>query len=175
MSDPALPRGGKWVRVSVPIETMRGEDYLDGMGMKILDTAKDRAIAEENAQLKAKVADLNAYADKLAAGLPMLPKDIEFLRDSNAKLAQSLSNERGIAMRWRALHEKALRKQEDAEREVIRLQTILCKGAKGPIYNPAKYAQCGCGFYTLHEHEYCDSCGERLPANNASPSAGRLT
>lgn len=42
--------------------------------------------------LQARVKELEAYTDKLAAGLPegMLPKDIELLLDANAKLAQQL-------------------------------------------------------------------------------------
>ena len=32
--------------------------------------------------------ELSEYADKLAEGLPCLPKDIEVLRDANAALAQ---------------------------------------------------------------------------------------
>ena len=32
--------------------------------------------------------ELSEYADKLAEGLPCLPKDIEVLRDANATLAQ---------------------------------------------------------------------------------------
>ena len=40
-------------------------------------------------QLERELAESRAYADKLAAGLPvgMLPKDIELLRDSNTQLA----------------------------------------------------------------------------------------
>ena len=43
-------------------------------------------------QTKLKLAESEAYADKLAAGLPtgMLPKDVENLREANAILANNL-------------------------------------------------------------------------------------
>lgn len=41
---------------------------------------------------------MTAYADKLAAGFPegMLPKDVEVLREANAKLAEEASEYRGL-------------------------------------------------------------------------------
>lgn len=64
-------------------------------------------IAERN-QLRAELAELMAYADKLAAGLPCLPKDVEVMRQANGDLAIELA-----AMRERA--EKA-----EAERDFAR-------------------------------------------------------
>lgn len=47
----------------------------------------------EVAELKTQVAELMAYADKLAAGLPegMLPKDIELIKDANWKFAEEVA------------------------------------------------------------------------------------
>jgi len=45
-------------------------------------------------ELELKLAEAQAYADKLAAGLPdgMLPKDVENLREANLALANELEN-----------------------------------------------------------------------------------
>jgi hypothetical protein len=42
-------------------------------------------------QLEVKLAEAHAYADKLAQGLPCLPKDVEVLQQANANLAQQLA------------------------------------------------------------------------------------
>lgn len=49
-------------------------------------------------QLERELAEMTAYADKLAAGFPegMLPKDVEVLREANAKLAEEASEYRGL-------------------------------------------------------------------------------
>jgi hypothetical protein len=49
-------------------------------------------------QLERELAEMTAYADKLAAGFPegMLPKDIEVLREANAKLAEEVCEYRGL-------------------------------------------------------------------------------
>jgi hypothetical protein len=45
-------------------------------------------IKSENIMLHEELENLRQYVDKLAAGLPCLPKDVEVLRDANTKLAQ---------------------------------------------------------------------------------------
>jgi hypothetical protein len=49
-------------------------------------------------KLERELAEMTAYADKLAAGFPegMLPKDVEVLREANAKLAEEVSEYRGL-------------------------------------------------------------------------------
>jgi hypothetical protein len=49
-------------------------------------------------KLRQELSEMTAYADKLAAGFPegMLPKDIEVLREANAKLAEEASEYRGL-------------------------------------------------------------------------------
>ena len=60
--------------------------------MKLSERVRN-AIANEGPRtnnadaLAAEVRDLEEYADKLADGLPMLPKDIEVLREANLQLA----------------------------------------------------------------------------------------
>lgn len=50
-------------------------------------------LEKQNAKLEARIAELEAYADKLAAGLPegMLPKDVENLREANASMADRIA------------------------------------------------------------------------------------
>ena len=46
-------------------------------------------IMDLNAQdIQTKLDEMTAYADSLAQGLPCLPKDIEVLREANARLAR---------------------------------------------------------------------------------------
>ena len=46
-------------------------------------------IMDLNAQdIQTKLDEMTAYADSLAQGLPCLPKDVEVLREANARLAQ---------------------------------------------------------------------------------------
>jgi hypothetical protein len=48
--------------------------------------------------LQRELTEMTAYADKLAAGFPegMLPKDVEVLREANAKLAEEVGDYRGL-------------------------------------------------------------------------------
>lgn len=50
------------------------------------------SLEEENGKLQNKLDEMTAYADKLAQGLPCLPKDVEVLREANARLAQENHN-----------------------------------------------------------------------------------
>ena len=50
---------------------------------KELESEKKMHAATQN-----KLDEMTAYADSLAQGLPCLPKDVEVLRDANARLAQ---------------------------------------------------------------------------------------
>ena len=45
---------------------------------------------QEIIRLQAELDEMTAYADKLADGLPMLPKDIEVMRTANANLADEI-------------------------------------------------------------------------------------
>jgi flagellar motor switch/type III secretory pathway protein FliN len=47
---------------------------------------KLEALETENAELKRQLSESVAYADKLAAGLPMLPKDVEIINQANVSL-----------------------------------------------------------------------------------------
>jgi DNA repair exonuclease SbcCD ATPase subunit len=61
---------------------------------KIIAEQRETIIGFEQTyrKLRARVAELEAYADKLAAGLPegILPKDVELIREANAKFAQQV-------------------------------------------------------------------------------------
>jgi chromosome segregation ATPase len=46
---------------------------------------------QELSALRRDLAEARAYADKLAEGLPCLPKDVEVLRDANRQLATELA------------------------------------------------------------------------------------
>lgn len=61
---------------------------------------KDK-IAEDDTEyiLMEKYTELEAYADKLAAGLPMLPKDIENIQQANTDMSQRIA-ELEAANRW---------------------------------------------------------------------------
>lgn len=55
---------------------------------------------KELRQLRDEVAELRAYADKLVAGIPYLPKDIEILREANGSLSaenKTLRDELSVA------------------------------------------------------------------------------
>lgn len=49
------------------------------------------ALLENSAKLRRELAEANAYADKLAQGLPCLPSDVENLRQANLDLANELA------------------------------------------------------------------------------------
>jgi hypothetical protein len=53
---------------------------------------------EQRDGLQRELSEMTAYADKLAAGFPegMLPKDVEVLREANAKLAEEVGEYRGL-------------------------------------------------------------------------------
>ena len=53
---------------------------------------------ERIAELEKQLEEVNAYADKLADGLPCLPKDIEILRQANTNLAVQLEEARNQIM-----------------------------------------------------------------------------
>lgn len=90
----------------------------------------ERYRLEANAMM-AKLHELQAYADKLADGLPegMLPKDVENLRNANAGLAEDLRKaklERGEALaalqQTCATNTEIRRELEEARREIAKLK-----------------------------------------------------
>ena len=81
--------------------------------------------------LERELNNLQAYADKLADGLPkgMLPKDVENLRNANAGLAEDLRKaklERGEALaalrQTCATNTEIRRELDEAEREIAKLK-----------------------------------------------------
>jgi chromosome segregation ATPase len=48
--------------------------------------AERNSLEKENAELRKQLSESATYADKLAAGLPMLPKDVENLNQANVSL-----------------------------------------------------------------------------------------
>ena len=63
------------------------------------ETAYEQRLEGDCLMLKDRIAELEAYADKLAAGLPegMLPKDVELLRQANREMATELS---ALKLEW---------------------------------------------------------------------------
>lgn len=95
----------------------------------LMRAAADCAL--ENARLERELNNLQAYADKLADGLPegMLPKDVENLRNANAGLAEDLRKaklERGEALaalrQTCATNTEIRRELDEAEREIAKLK-----------------------------------------------------
>jgi uncharacterized coiled-coil DUF342 family protein len=86
------------VRLECEADELRAEVAMLKQGMVML--AEERDEAREKAEryrleanaMMAKLHELQAYADKLADGLPagMLPRDVENLREANAGLAEDL-------------------------------------------------------------------------------------
>jgi chromosome segregation ATPase len=86
------------VRLECEADELRAEVAMLKQGMVMLAEERDEARKkaeryrlEANAMM-AKLHELQAYADKLADGLPagMLPRDVENLREANAGLADDL-------------------------------------------------------------------------------------
>jgi hypothetical protein len=44
---PELPKGFRWVHVAVPVQTLNGEDYLDGNALQTCDLVKAKAILQD--------------------------------------------------------------------------------------------------------------------------------
>jgi len=67
-------------------------------GLFQLQEQQLNAVRASRDGLQRELAEMTAYADKLAAGFPegMLPKDVEVLREANAKLAEEVSEYRGL-------------------------------------------------------------------------------
>lgn len=84
--------------------------------------------------LRQQLADITAYADKLAVGLPdgMLPQDVESMRRANWKLAQELKLTRDanaeLAQQLAELQRKAVEQSEDMQTNW--LSPIEVKGLK---------------------------------------------
>jgi hypothetical protein len=58
------------------------------LGVRV-DPSKQLELERElHARTKTQLSEMTEYADKLAQGLPCLPKDVEILREANAGLAQ---------------------------------------------------------------------------------------
>jgi uncharacterized coiled-coil DUF342 family protein len=67
-------------------------------GLFQLQEQQLNAVRASRDGLQRELSEMTAYADKLAAGFPegMLPKDVEVLREANAKLAEEVSEYRGL-------------------------------------------------------------------------------
>lgn len=80
------------------------KDHKDMLRFQELYIAADHMARDLNDELeaaRARISELEAYADKLARGLPegMLPKDVENLRVANVQMAARIS-ELEAARRW---------------------------------------------------------------------------
>jgi hypothetical protein len=70
-------------------------------------------------QLEKALSESQAYADKLAEGLPMLPKDVEVIRTANVHLADD------VCRLEKALREIVERPNTDGYGEDIRLDAFM--------------------------------------------------
>lgn len=67
-------------------------------GLFQLQEQQLNAVRASRDGLQRELSEMTAYADKLADGFPegMLPKDVEVLREANAKLAEEVCEYRGL-------------------------------------------------------------------------------
>lgn len=85
------------------------KDEIIDLLLYILDT-RCEADAEIE-RLREELSTMTAYADKLADGLPMLPKDVEVIRDANWQFAQENFDLKAEIERLRAVLELMTNKQ----------------------------------------------------------------
>ena len=73
--------------VALVVRILQGE--LSSAENERIDIAKELESEKKmHAETQNKLDEMTAYADKLAQGLPCLPKDVEVLREANARFAQ---------------------------------------------------------------------------------------
>lgn len=94
-------------------------------GLFQLQEQQLNAVRASRDGLQRELTEMTAYADKLAAGFPegMLPKDVEVLREANAKLAEEVHEYKASADFWKRVATDNTNANEDVKHELTKMNT----------------------------------------------------